>query len=174
MGKQENRRPEITGEGVAVAVASPAVETPAKTVAPAADLGFISPVVARLALAHDVDLKQVVGTGLKGRIRKKDVLAYIERSDAETASLRDDIQTAAEEGRPASGDQIIPLSRMRRLIAEHMVQSKRTSPHVTTVFVCDLTAVVRHRDAQKDAFAQNGANLTFTPYFVAAIVSALK
>ena len=130
--------------------------------------------VARLALAHDVDLKQVVGTGLKGRIRKKDVLAYIERSDAETASLRDDIQTAAEEGRPASGDQIIPLSRMRRLIAEHMVQSKRTSPHVTTVFVCDLTAVVRHRDAQKDAFAQNGANLTFTPYFVAAIVSALK
>jgi len=55
-----------------------------------------------------------------------------------------------------------------------MVQSKRTSPHVTTVFDCDLTAVVRHRYAHKDAFARDGVNLTFTPYFVAAIASALK
>jgi 2-oxoglutarate dehydrogenase E2 component (dihydrolipoamide succinyltransferase) len=63
---------------------------------------------------------------------------------------------------------------MRRLIAEHMVQSKRISPHVTTVFDCDLAAVIEHRYAHKDAFARDDANLTFTPYFVAAIVSALK
>ena len=173
---------------------SVSVEAPLRASAPAPpadsgqDLGFVSPVVARLAAEHNIDLKQVVGTGLKGRIRKKDVLAHIEQSGAEGSPKPPlDVGGRLEGGerlpyeiddpiaeQPASGDQIVPLSRMRRLIAEHMVQSKRTSPHVATVFDCDLTAVVKHRYAHKDAFARDGANLTFTPYFVAAIVSALK
>ena len=162
---------------------SASAETPAIAIAPAPPvdsdpgLGFISPVVARLAAEHNVDLTQVVGTGLKGRIRKKDVLAHIERAGAESVPAQGDYQTSSDEPvarQPISGDQIIPLSRMRRLIAEHMVQSKRTAPHVTTVFDCDLTAVVRHRYAHVDAFAGDGVNLTFTPYFVAAVVSALK
>jgi 2-oxoglutarate dehydrogenase E2 component (dihydrolipoamide succinyltransferase) len=63
---------------------------------------------------------------------------------------------------------------MRKLIADHMVQSKRTSPHVTTVFIVDMTRVVKHRYANKARFAQDGVNLTFTPYFVAAVAQALK
>ena len=58
---------------------------------------------------------------------------------------------------------------MRRAIAEHMVQSKRTSPHVTTVFEVDMTAVVRHREAHKAEYARRGVRLTYTPYFVAAV-----
>jgi len=72
------------------------------------------------------------------------------------------------------GDEVAPLSRMRRLIAEHMVQSKRTSPHVTTVFMVDMSRVVKHRYANKARFAQDGVKLTFTPYFVAATAQALK
>jgi len=124
------------------------------------DLGFISPIVAKLAAEHQVDLRQVKGTGMGGRIRKKDVLAAIAQHDAAPA--------------PAGEAEIVPLSRIRRLIAEHMVQSKRTSPHVTTVFLCDMSAVVQHRYAYQPAFAAEGIALTFTPYFVSALVSALK
>ena len=132
----------------------------------AADLGFISPVVARLAAEHSLDLSQIQGTGLKGRIRKQDILAFLAARPV-PPSLPPSV--------PASPPpDLRALNRMRRLIAEHMVQSKRTSPHVTTVFDCDMTAVVRHRYAHKDAFARDGANLTFTPYFVAAIVAGLK
>ena len=73
-----------------------------------------------------------------------------------------------------AGDEIAPLSRMRRLIADHMVRSKHTSPHVTTVFIVDMSRVVQHRYANKDRFARDGVKLTFTPYFVAATAQALK
>ncbi|NOX62570.1 MAG: 2-oxo acid dehydrogenase subunit E2 [Chloroflexi bacterium] len=181
-----------SGDGQTAAEAKPAAaEAPS-------DLGFISPVVAKLAAEHNVDLSKVKGTGLKGRIRKKDVLAYIEQREKEAAAepalapweqpgtgelfkptppltptepatARAPAATALQEG-----DRVAPLSRMRRLIAEHMVQSKRTSPHVTTVFDCDMTAVVRHLYAKRDSFARDGVTLTFTPYFIAAIVAALK
>jgi len=186
------------------AAAKPA---PAPTPAPAApapaaqhDVGFISPVVARLAAEHQVDLTQVKGTGVRGRIRKKDILAYIEQRKAQEdlpewekpgsgelfkpTSMDDYAPVAAPSpaAKPAptpaaptaAGDQVAPLSRMRKLIAEHMVQSRRTSPHVGSVFMVDLTRVVQHRYANKKAFAQDGVNLTFTPYFVAAVAQALK
>ena len=156
----------------------------------AADLGFISPVVARLAAEHSLDLSQIQGTGLKGRIRKQDILAFLAARPVPPslppsvpASLPPTVPASPPPTVPASLPPSVPpspppdlraLNRMRRLIAEHMVQSKRTSPHVTTVFDCDMTAVVRHRYAHKDAFARDGANLTFTPYFVAAIVAGLK
>lgn len=70
--------------------------------------------------------------------------------------------------------QVVPLSTMRRRIAEHMVQSRRTSPHVTTVFEVDLSAVMAHRAANRDAFARQNANLTLTAYFAAAAVTALR
>jgi len=139
--------------------ASPSAEDTSGT--PGSELGFISPVVARLAAEHNVDLAQVLGTGIKGRIRKQDVLNHIQQVGREVAV-------------PPVDDEIVPLSRLRQLIAEHMVQSKRTSPHVTTIFDCDLSAVIKHRHAHVDAFAQDGIQLTFTPYFVAAVVHALK
>lgn len=68
----------------------------------------------------------------------------------------------------------MPLNAVRRAIAEHMVLSKHTSPHVTTVMEVDLNRVVKHREQNKEKFAHDGAKLTFTPYFVAAAVAALK
>jgi 2-oxoglutarate dehydrogenase E2 component (dihydrolipoamide succinyltransferase) len=72
------------------------------------------------------------------------------------------------------GDQVVPHTSIRRAIAEHMVRSERTSPHVTTVFEVDVSAVARHLEASKAAFEREGVKLTFTPYFVTAIVAALK
>src|SRR5690606_33381089 len=75
---------------------------------------------------------------------------------------------------PSSDEFLEPLTAMRRAIAHHMVQSVQTSPHVTTIFEADLTAVVQHREAHKAEFAAKGVQLTYTPYFVAAAVAGLK
>jgi 2-oxoglutarate dehydrogenase E2 component (dihydrolipoamide succinyltransferase) len=147
------------------------------------ELGFISPVVARIASEHKVDLSQISGTGMGGRITKKDVLAYVEQRQAQPQAAP--AQPAAP-AKPAPTPQpaaavsgklesdLIPHTNLRRLIAEHMVHSKHTSPHVTTVMEADLSRVMQHRSANKDAFAKDGVNLTFTAYFISAIVSALK
>lgn len=153
-----------------------------------AEVGFISPVVAKLAAEHGLDLSRIRGTGLKGRIRKQDVLAYLAAQEkapsapapaAVTAPMTPAIAEMPSAPTPtptppAVTEEIVPLNRMRRLIAEHMVRSKHTAPHVTTIFDCDMTAVVRHRYAHQEAFARDGVDLTFTPYFIAAVVAALK
>lgn len=137
---------------------------------------FISPIVARISAKHNIDLERVTGSGLHGRITKKDVLAFIETqaSGSEGESQRfaapvDDRQD------PIGADEILqPLSAMRQAIAEHMTRSVHTSSHVTTVFEADMKAVVLHRQAQKQIMVQKGIHLTFTPYFVAAVASALR
>ena len=124
--------------------------------APAAGT-FVSPVVARMVAEHQLDLADISGTGLGGRVTKKDVETYL-----------------AQTARPAEPDVVQPLTNMRRAIAEHMVRSKRTSPHVTTFFEVDMLAVVQHRELAKTSLQQKGIALTFTPYFVAATASALR
>lgn len=192
--------------------------------------GHVTPVVARMASEHNLDLSQITGSGRDGRITKKDVLAYMENApDAQAApSAADDLppwerpgsgdlfkstsnyeleetkapavhRTVQRTVDPESAQSIAPmmetrptapsqtpapsssipgeiqaLSAMRRSIAQHMVQSVQTSPHVTTVFEADLTAIVNHREANKAAFAKQGIKLTFTPYFVAACAAALR
>jgi len=144
------------------------------------NLGFISPVVAKIASEEEVDLFQVEGTGQGGRITKRDILAYIERRNAAApgpastpaAPAKHETVLAVE---PYAGPgEILPLTPVRRLIAEHMVNSKRTSPHVTTIMEVDLSRVAAHRQFNKDVFARDGVNLTYTAYFVAAVVAALK
>ena len=161
---------------------------------------FISPVVARMAAEHNLDLAQIAGTGLRGRVTKKDVTAYLQRGtehtpeDTGSADLDGEAlgpgtgQTSDADGEqlpasesvdaqaaPLSPDEVLtPLTAMRRAIAQHMVMSKRTSPHVTTIFEADMTAVIRHREANKRAFAAKGIALTYTPYFVAAIIAGLR
>lgn len=132
---------------------------------------FISPVVARIAGEHGVDVNRITGTGMGGRVTKKDILAFVESNDA---SMAEAIAPARPVAPPTADEILQPLSAMRRAIAAHMVASKRTSPHVTTIFEVDMSAVVRHRAANKAAFAEKGLNLTFTPYFVAAVADALK
>ncbi len=131
---------------------------------------FISPVVARIAAEHGVDLTRVSGSGLAGRITKKDILAFIEAGEA--AQLK--APKLPSKASAAAETVLEPLSNMRRLIAEHMVLSKRTSPHVTTVMEVDMTAVVRHREAGRQRFAERGIGLTYTAYFLAATAAALR
>ena len=145
----------------------------------------VSPVVARMAAEHAIDLSQIDGTGRGGRITKNDVLAYLENRTVAAPALAPPavvgpppaatrLAAAPSPAPAASPGDLIPHSNMRRAIAEHMVMSKHTSPHVTTVFEVDFSAVTAHRRAHKASFANDGANLTFTAYIVAALVQALK
>ena len=129
---------------------------------------FVSPVVARLSAKHNIDLDEVQGSGRQGRVTKKDLLAYIEAAKKQPPAAQ-----SAAAAVPSVDEVLQPLSNMRRAIAEHMSRSVRASPHVVTIFEVDMTAVVRHRAAHKEEFAQKGVNLSFTPYFVAAIAAAL-
>lgn len=160
----------------------PAMRTPAADYQPLTsnrDLGFISPVVAKIAAEHGVNLQNVPGTGLNGRITKKDVLAFVESGQPTAVSS----QPAPRTLHPAPSsvthdtgahDTLIKHSVIRKQIAEHMVASKRTSPHVMTVMEVDMSKVVAHRKANKATSARDGVNLTFTAYFMQAIVAGLK
>ena len=188
----------VSPGGAAVPVAAPAI-TPALAPAGKRDLGFISPVVARMADEYKIDLQLVAGTGQNGRITKKDVLDYIEKmksapgerapGERETrpytpapiaapqlpvTSALEPISNFQSPISPSPGDEFIPVVGMRKSIAEHMVRSEHTAPHVTSVFEVDMSRVLAHRAANKASFARDGVDLTLTPYFVAAVVAGLK
>ncbi|RIK32396.1 MAG: 2-oxo acid dehydrogenase subunit E2 [Anaerolineae bacterium] len=142
---------------------------------PSADLGFISPVVAKIAAEHGVNLQQVQGTGMNGRITKNDVLDYVEgRKSKVEGQLAKSVNLQPATLKPIEGGQLIKHSVIRKSIAEHMVMSKRTSPHVLTVMEADMSRVMKHRSANKEIFSRDGVNLTFTAYFMMAIVAGLK
>jgi len=147
------------------------------------DIGFISPVVAKIAAEHGVNLQDIPGTGLNGRITKKDVLKFVESGEQRVVSSQSTAVSAQPAPRtshaapavaPIVGDQLIKHSTIRKQIAEHMVMSKHTSPHVLTVMEVDMSKVVSHRKANKATFAKDGIKLTFTAYFMQAIVTGLK
>ena len=159
--------------------AAPVTET-AQFVAPSPiatgrgrDVGFISPVVGRMAAEHNVDLSKVSGTGRGGRITKMDMQAYLARLKIEGEEEPTPPSSPPSSSTTQAGE-ILPMTPIRRLIAEHMLMSKRTSPHVTTVMEADMSRVAAHREANKAAFARDGVNLTITAYLVSASVSALK
>lgn len=141
--------------------------------------GFISPVVKRMAREHNIDLRRVSGSGLGGRITKQDVQNYMASLELVSPPIPPTVlfsPTGASQYPVLQlpGDELLPLTTVRRSIAEHMVFSEHTAPHVTTVMEADLSRVTAHRQANKDAFARDGINLTFTAYFVSAAVTALK
>lgn len=139
------------------------------------DLGFISPVVARIAAEHSVDLSQVNGTGLNGRITKNDVLSYVESQKSNVkGSGSATFQPANLTPETGTLGTLIKHTTMRKSIAAHMVESKHTSPHVLTVMEADMARVAKHRATNKAAFERDGINLTFTAYFMMAIVAGLK
>ena len=160
------------------------------------DLGYISPVVARLAREKKVDLSKVKGTGMDGRITKKDVQNYLKQQKGkaeaevpiwETPADGDLFRPTemvfakqAEEPAPVSRGEpsvtpgeTLSLSPMRKRIAEHMQQSKRTAPHVTTVMEADMSQVARHRLIANQE-SGSGVHLTYTAYLLAAIIAGLK
>jgi 2-oxoglutarate dehydrogenase E2 component (dihydrolipoamide succinyltransferase) len=165
------------------------VITPTKTVSTQSagkdrDLGFISPIVAKIASEYSIDLYQVTGTGKGGRITKKDLQVYLENRKKSVTHLPPlestpnlpgaGTQSSAPTKKTTKPDEVLSLGPVRRSIAEHMVRSRRTSPHVTTVMEVNLNRVVAHRQEHKEEFSQDGVNLTFTTYFVSAVITALK
>lgn len=132
----------------------------------------LSPLVKRLLKLHELDPEDVPGTGTGGRIRRDDVLAYIDRRAPAPELAPPPAETVA--GKDSENSRWVPHDRMRLKIAEHMVQSLlHTAPHVTSVFEADFTRIMAHRKRHKDAFAQQGVKLTLTAYFVAAAAEAL-
>src|SRR5882672_5833060 len=128
-----------------------------------------SPAVQMQASELKVDLSKVTGTGLGGRVTKKDVVDFATKAKAAPAPA------PAPAATPAEGDQVVPLTRVRRLIAENMVRSKTTIPHAWQTQEADMSGVVANRAANKAAFQkQEGFSLTYLPYVMAAAASALR
>jgi pyruvate dehydrogenase E2 component (dihydrolipoyllysine-residue acetyltransferase) len=155
-----------------------------------------SPLVRKIATENAVDITQIEGTGIYSRVTKNDILSYIEnRKVAAAAPPRTAAAVAeplelgrAEPAAPAPApaaarpaiaitdrDEVVAMSRIRRITAENMTLSKRTSAHVTTVFQVDYTALARLREQHKESFLQkNGVKLTYLPFIFRACVQALK
>jgi 2-oxoglutarate dehydrogenase E2 component (dihydrolipoamide succinyltransferase) len=149
---------------------SPGDQAPATATAEDKDDGTarhrLSPSVRRLMTEHDVDVSQITGSGEGGRVRRRDVLAWLADQPTEPEAARYVGEVPSHS---------VPHTPMRRSIAKHMVDSLlHTSPHVTSVFEVDLGRVIDHRKSNKTDFAAKGVHLTFTAYFLSASATALK
>ncbi len=174
------------------------VAAAAQTVAPAAPNApiaknsngrFYSPLVRSMAKEEGIgqaELDQIKGSGKDGRVTKKDVLAYLEGGRTAPAAApapaatpaaapKAPAATATPSITPSAGDEIIEMDRMRKLIADHMVNSVQTSPHVTSFVEADMTKVVLWRNKVKKSFQEkHGEKITFTPIIMEAIVKAIQ
>lgn len=182
----------------AVAATSVPTATPAQTTGSINPNRFYSPLVLNIATSEGVsmsELEKIPGTGNEGRVTKKDILQYVSDKKSGKVSapaahpLADNTDTIVVENTPApsvkktenapvvyqGNVEIIEMDRMRKLIAEHMVRSKHTSPHVTSFTEADVTNLVHWRDKVKSSFEKReNSKITFTPLFVEAIVKCIK
>lgn len=159
-------------------------ETPAGSERESGAGRFYSPLVLTIARNEGIpmhELEQIPGSGLEGRVTKKDMLEYVQHRKSASASQPKPPSPGSQELAPASevtyagNVEIIEMDRMRRLIAEHMVHSKQVSPHVTSFSEADVTNLVQWRDKVKGDFEKTeGEKLTFTPLFISAIVRCIK
>lgn len=186
--------PPVVSKPVTSEVAPPAPKTPAVphvpvAVAPKAQVSsgrFYSPLVRNIAAAEGIgqaELDEIPGSGQDGRVTKSDIISYLENRSrpqvqkSSTTPVRSEIAPASK---PAVSSvdgsiEIIEMDRMRKMIAEHMVRSKHTSPHVTSFVEADVTEMVLWRDRVKDNFAKKyGEKITFTPIFIEAVVKAIR
>jgi 2-oxoglutarate dehydrogenase E2 component (dihydrolipoamide succinyltransferase) len=180
---------------------TPAAETPAETedeaetVEPGERVRS-SPLVRRIAKENNLDLRKVPGTGSAGRITKEDILGFLAKGGAPAAPAAPAVTPAAKPpaaspvpaAAPAgtkppaaaapvvtAGDELVPMTRMRSIIAQRMVDSKHTSAHVHTVFKIDMSRIVRIREKEKSKYEQrNGVKLTYMPFLSRAVVATLR
>jgi 2-oxoglutarate dehydrogenase E2 component (dihydrolipoamide succinyltransferase) len=145
-----------------------------------------SPLVRKIAQEHGVDIAKLEGTGLSGRVTKNDILSFIESGSS--GALAEQMAQAsppppaapapeptAVPVKPLAGDRVEQMSVMRKKIAEHMVLSRRTSAHVTTVYEIDMTRIAKLRDEHRDSFYQRtGTKLTYMPFIFQAVNNALR
>lgn len=160
---------------------------------------FYSPLVRTIAKQENLsmqELEALTGSGVEGRVTKNDIMAYLENRSLPKPAVGQPMTapapTPSVAARPAAPPmpppavmpsmpvdetrvEIMPMDHMRKRIAEHMVMSKQVSPHVYSVSECDMTSIVRYREAIKDEFEKReGTKLTFTPFFIDAVVRAVK
>jgi 2-oxoglutarate dehydrogenase E2 component (dihydrolipoamide succinyltransferase) len=152
-----------------------------------------TPLVRKMAAEHNVDISSVPGTGLAGRVTKNDILSYIGgeggkrgTGEAATAPAASPATPAPPPRLPASplpaaatvdpweGDRLEPWSRIRKLTADHMVMSRRVSPHVNTIFEVDYTRVVQLRSRKKQEYAERGVNLTYLAFITKVVADNLR
>jgi 2-oxoglutarate dehydrogenase E2 component (dihydrolipoamide succinyltransferase) len=138
-----------------------------------------SPLVRRIAQEHDVDLRQLSGTGIGGRVTKRDILDHLEArtappSPAAAAPAASTAPHVVPAFRPGDRVEIAPMSVMRKKIAEHMVLSRRTSAHVHSVFEFDFTHVLKLRQQKKHDYERQGVKLTVMPFICKAVVDGLR
>ena len=187
---------QIEGERVP---APPAPDKPrAEATAEELRLTRSSPVVRKIAAEHQVDIRGIPGTGIGGRVTKQDILGHLETRPEEPAVVvAPAAPTSAPPAAPASPPapaspaapasppapaatpggarvEVVPMSPIRRKTAEHMVLSRRTSAHVSTVFEIDMTRIAQLREKYKAPFEQRGVRLTYSPFVLKAVVDALK
>jgi 2-oxoglutarate dehydrogenase E2 component (dihydrolipoamide succinyltransferase) len=178
----------------ATASAAPAAPVAAAPPAPAGNGGQESaeerlrrkstPLVRKMAAEHNLDLSSIPGTGIAGRVTKHDVLGYLEApaaAPAPAAPLAAPRAPAAAGPSPSApgveawpGDRVEPWSRIRRLTADHMVMSRRVSPHVNTIFEIDYTRVSQIRARRKQEFTARGVNLTYLAFIAKAVADNLR
>jgi pyruvate dehydrogenase E2 component (dihydrolipoamide acetyltransferase) len=181
--------PEPTPEVVTQTPSAEPIEIPRKS-----GDRFYSPLVRTIAKENKVSLAEldaIKGTGLEGRVSKNDLLSYIDNRKATPASTQVAVKQPSAvqvkpESKPAAAPpkavfapgedtEIIPMDRVRQMISDHMIMSKQTSAHVTSVAEADVTEIFKFRNANKDAFQQReGYKLTFTPFFAKAVIDAVK
>lgn len=184
----EESKPEVVAEKVENSV-KPAVvtEAPEALTREDGDGRFYSPLVRKIAEENNLSsevLSSIEGTGLNGRVNKSDVLEYIASGKKEdtpkVAPVVKEVASAAASGQKhtmsvGAGDTIIEMDRVRKIIANHMVNAKHTAPHVTSMLEVDMTNLVNYRTKNKDAFLKKyGTKLTFMPFFTWAAAKALR
>jgi 2-oxoglutarate dehydrogenase E2 component (dihydrolipoamide succinyltransferase) len=141
-----------------------------------------SPLVRKIAAENNVDIGQIEGTGVSGRVTKTDILEFLQQPKPAPAPERAPAPAAPQARAPRPTPQFAegqavrlePLSVMRKKIAHHMIQSKQTSAHVHTVFEIDFTNVEKLRRQYKDAYAERGVKLTYMPFIVQAVIAGLR
>ena len=140
-----------------------------------------SPLVRKIAAEHGLDIAALQGSGIAGRVTKKDILGFIESGASAPGRMASmhapggtpDIHAPMPQAWP--GDTVEPMSKMRALISDHMVASRRTSAHVTSFFEVDLTRVARIRSRKRAEFeASTGQKLTYLPFIIASVVKGLQ
>ncbi|MBN1387270.1 MAG: 2-oxo acid dehydrogenase subunit E2 [Bacteroidales bacterium] len=154
---------------------------------------YLSPLVRKIAATENIsytELDGIQGTGMDGRITKDDIMKYVSTRYGESKPIRTDEKISATETEKVSpekkvspqpsaitaeGDEVIEMDRVRKLIADHMVRSKRTSPHVTSYIDVDITDIINWREKIKDSFfKKEGIKLTLTPIFIEATARAIR
>jgi 2-oxoglutarate dehydrogenase E2 component (dihydrolipoamide succinyltransferase) len=179
---QESSQKEVVSE-----IASVTFEASAPISSESPSGRFYSPLVRNIAKEENVslaELESIAGSGADGRVTKKDILAYLPNRGSVAAAPKPQVQTSSQPttSKPlapavsvGSGDEIIEMDRMRKLIADHMVMSKAVSPHVTSYVEVDMTNMVMWRDrVKKDFEKREGQKITFTPMIIEMVAKAIR